>query len=247
MAKSDKTERRAAVDHLRQQQKRADRRQGIVIVGVCVVVAVLIIGLAAFRPVKEWWDLRAFKDKNIGEVGAPAKVCGDITTKPATGSLQHVAPGTPVIYADAPPAFGEHEEYPDGIERKLYQEDDRPNVEKLVHNLEHGYTILWYDETIADDEAQYLELRAIADKLQGGEKNYRLKFKAVPWTKEDGKPFPKGQHIAFTHWAKESKEKDDKNKEQVGVWQYCSEVSGEGLEDFMLRYDYTNSPEPNVQ
>ena len=31
---------------------------------------------------------------------------------------------------------------------------------------------------------------------------------------------------------------------QVGVWQYCSDVSGAALEDFMLKYPYTDSPEP---
>ena len=35
--------------------------------------------------------------------------------------------------------------------RKFYTSDDRPAVATLVHNLEHGFTLLWYDETIADD------------------------------------------------------------------------------------------------
>jgi hypothetical protein len=243
VAKSDKTERRAAVDLIRQQQKRADRRQGMVIVGVCIAVAVVIIGLAAYRPVKDWWDLRQFNDLNLQDIGASASVCGDITTKKASGTQQHVAAGTPIDYADAPPAFGEHEEYPDEMTRKLYKESDRPNVEKLVHNMEHGYTILWYDETIADDDDQMVVLQGIADKMKGTG-NMRLKFKAVPWLKEDGKAFPDGQHVAFTHWAKESEAKGAKKDEAVGVWQYCSEPSGAALNDFMLEYDYTNSPEP---
>jgi hypothetical protein len=243
VAKSDKNERRAAVDHIRAQQKRADQRQGIVIVGVCVLVALLIVGVAAFRPVKDWWDLRAFKDQNIDQIGAAASACDAIVTKKAEGTQDHVDPGVPVEYTDAPPAFGQHENVPEPMEDKLYSEDDRPNVEKLVHNLEHGYTLLWFDETIADDSEQMLQLEAIADKLRGTG-NMRLKFKAVPWTKEDGKAFPEGQHVALTHWAKESKEKGDKVKDAVGVWQYCSDVSGEALEDFMVKYDYTNSPEP---
>ena len=246
MAKSDKTERRAAVDLIRQQQKRADRRQGAVIVGVCVAVAVVIVGLAAYRPVKDWWDLRQFNDLNLEDIGAPVSACGDITTKKASGEQQHVAPGTPVDYPEVPPAFGSHEEVPDAMGRKLYKESDRPNVEKLVHNLEHGYTILWYDESIADDDEQMVILQGIADKLQGTG-NMRLKFKAVPWTEDDGKAFPDDQHVAFTHWAKESEEKGAKKDEQVGVFQYCSKPSGEALNDFMLKYDYTNSPEPGAQ
>ena len=75
-------------------------------------------------------------------------------------------------------------------------------------------------------------LQGIAEKLQGTG-NMRLKFKAVPWTEDDGKAFPDGQHVAFTHWAKESKEKGAKKDEQVGVFQYCSKPSGEALNDFM--------------
>ena len=130
------------------------------------------------------------------------------------------------------------------MERKLYTKSDRPRLEMLVHKMEHGYTILWYDETVADDSDQMLILQGIRDKMLGTS-NMRLKFKAVPWTKEDGKAFPDGQHIAFTHWAKESEEKGAKEDEAVGVWQYCSEPSGEALNEFMLEYDYTNSPEPN--
>ena len=247
MAKSDKTQRRAAVDHIRSQQKRADRRQGMVIVGACVVVALLIVGLAAFRPIKDWWDLRAYNDLQLSKIGEPAGVCGKIETKPASGTQQHVEPGTPVDYEFTPPAFGQHENVPDGMERKLYTESDRPNIEKLVHNLEHGYTILWYDETIADDDEQMTELRAIADKLKGTD-NWRLKFKAVPWLEEDGAAFPKGQHIAFTHWSRGGKDVEASDAaKQVGVWQYCSAPSGAALDDFMLKYPYLDSPEPNAQ
>ena len=44
------------------------------------------------------------------------------------------------------------------------------------------------------------ELRGIADKF-AGTNNFRFKFKAVPWLRVDGKAFPDGQHIAFTHWS----------------------------------------------
>ena len=77
------------------------------------------------------------------------------------------------------------------MERKLYTEGDRPDLGILVHNLEHGYTILWYDETVADDSEQMIELRAIADKF-AGTNNFRDKFKAVPWTRERRQAVPQG-------------------------------------------------------
>ena len=33
-------------------------------------------------------------------------------------------------------------------------------------------------------------------------------------------------------------------KKQQGVWQYCSEPSGEALEAFMKEYPYYDAPEP---
>ncbi len=242
MAKPAKTNRQAVIDEMRRKQKGDERRRGLMIVGVCTVVALLIIGAAAYQPIKNWWDQRAFDEMNLAEIGEPASACSDVTTKTAEGSQDHVPEGTPIPYADAPPAFGTHYDIWDGIERKFYSADDRPDVGELVHNLEHGYTILWYDETIAADEEQVDQMRAIASKFEDDD-NLRSKFKAVPWTESDGKPFPDDQHVALTHWSVSGGKNGD---EQVGVWQYCSDVSGEALEDFMNDYPYTDSPEPNA-
>ncbi len=53
------------------------------------------------------------------------------------------------------------------MERKLYTKEDRPPLGRLVHNQEHGYTILWYDETIAGDADEMDTLRGLAGKFQG--------------------------------------------------------------------------------
>ena len=157
---------------------------------------------------------------------------------------KHVPDGTVEKYDTVPPSFGPHWGQPAFPAREFYTARDRPEMEQLVHNLEHGYTILWYDQTIADDNDQMLQLRAIADKLAGTD-NQRLKFIAAPWTSEDegGKTFPDGQHVALSHW---SLGEDAKEPGQLGVWQYCSAVSGEALNDFMLEYPYTDSPEPGA-
>jgi hypothetical protein len=110
-----------------------------------------------------------------------------------------------------------------------------------VHNLEHGYTILWYDETVADDPDKMIEIEGIAKKLDVSDSNFRFKFIAAPWTSDDvkeGKAFPEGKHIALSHW-----KGGDKTE---GIWQYCTEPSGEALADFMKDYPYTDSPEPNA-
>jgi hypothetical protein len=246
VAKPTKSDRRAVADQIRNQQKGAERRRGLLILGICVGVAVLIVGAAAWQPLKSSLDQRKYDDMAVSEIGAPADVCRKITTKPAKGAQQHVEPGTPLEYDDAPPAFGRHYNVWDGMERKLYTEGDRPDLGELVHNLEHGYTIIWYDETAAADEQVMETLRGLAGKFEGTE-DLRDKVKVVPWTKEDGGSFPEGQHIAYTHWSVGGAGGGQPTADsQVGVFQYCSEPSGAALEDFMLEYPYMDSPEPNA-
>ncbi len=239
-SKAEKSDRQKVIDDIRRKQRSAEKRQGRLIVGVCVVAAAVIIGLAAWKPLLTAIEKQRQDTKPLDEIGASADVCEKPETKPANGNQEHVPTGTPVEYEEAPPAFGPHwneaGEAPAPIEDRFYSEDSRPPLEGLVHNLEHGYTILWYDESAADNPTTVGQIKAIADKLNDSDTNFRLKFKAVPWTKDDGKAFPDGQHIAFTHWTA-----DDQ-----GVWQFCSEPSGEALEQFMIDYPFSDSPEPRA-
>jgi hypothetical protein len=250
--KSNKSDRQAVIDEIRKKQKGAERRRGFAIVGVCSLVALLIVVAAAYRPVKNWWDLRKFNDINLASIGAPASDCDKVTTKKADGNQQHVPAPSQVIYSTAPPAFGSHWNEqgvaPAPFNRKFYTAKDRPELEALVHNLEHGYTILWYDETAADDSSTMNVIEGLSDKFKADSSNLRFKFIAAPWTsadeKESGK-FPDGKHIAFSHWSAGGSGETDTTK-QVGVFEYCSEPSGAALEKFMLDYPYTDSPEPDA-
>ncbi|MCW2835532.1 MAG: hypothetical protein JWN68_3485 [Nocardioides sp.] len=244
MAKKERTDRQAVIDSIRNKQKGAEKRRGFAIVGVCLTIALLIVAAAAYQPIKDWYDLRAFSSKSLDEIGASAEACSEVTTKKANGTQDHVPPGTPIAYEDSPPAFGQHYDAPATMERKLYAASDRPDVGELVHNLEHGYTILWYDKTVAADDAMMDDLRGIADKLQGTS-NFRDKFIAAPWTSEDGEPFPGGEHVALTHWSVGGAGETAPDK-QVGVFQYCSAPSGAALDDFMKKYPYLDSPEPGA-
>jgi hypothetical protein len=250
--KSSKSDRQAVIDEIRRKQKGAEKRRGFAIVGVCALVAVLIVAAAAYRPVRNWWDLRQFKDIDLASIGAPAASCEKVETKPAEGSSQHVPTGSQVTYGSAPPAFGSHwneaGQAPAPFNRKFYTAEDRPELEALVHNLEHGYTVLWYDESIADDPDKLNVIDGIADKFRSESDNMRLKFIAAPWTAEDEKEsgtFPDGMHVALSHWSAGGNGESDTSK-QVGAFQYCSEPSGEALQQFMLDYPYTDSPEPGA-
>lgn len=244
MAKTDKTDRRAVIEQMRARQNRAERGRGFAIVGVALLVGLLIIGAAAYKPIKDGIDARAARDTPIQDLGAPASACGKITTKPASGNQEHIPETESGGYTDVPPAFGKHWNVWETMEKKFYAEGERPPLEKLVHNQEHGFTIMWYDETVADNSDELADVKAIAEKYAGTD-NLRLKFMAVPWTKEDGKAFPDGQHIALTHWSVGGVDKDKTGK-QVGVWQFCSKPSGEAVEQLMAKYPYMDSPEPGA-
>ncbi|MFT4286864.1 DUF3105 domain-containing protein [Nocardioides sp.] len=249
--------RRAVIDDIRKKQKGAEKRRGYAIVGVCTLIAILIVGAAAYQPVKDWWDERQFDAVNLADIGAAASVCGEESYEASEGST-HVATGTQVTYNHAPPATGNHWNEsgvaPLPMAKKFYGTEDRPELEQIVHNSEHGYNIIWYDETVAQDADEMSELRAIAAKFPG-DSNFRYKMLVVPWLASDaeevGSTFPDGQHIAFTHWSVDQTYIDkltlaegETAPDAVGIYQYCSEVSGAAFKTFMKNHPYTDSSEP---
>ncbi|MGI8900005.1 MAG: DUF3105 domain-containing protein [Nocardioides sp.] len=239
MAKPSKDSRREVVERLRQQQQRAEKKRTYSVIGACVVVGLVIIGLGAYPLIKQ--NRVASGDLETLGGSADAAGCQDIVTEPAEGGADHREIGTDIVYQDAPPAFGPHYNQTAGFQRKYYSTGDRPDVEYFVHNLEHGYNVLWYDETIADDGDDLAVIKAIAEKFEGDEPTD--KFLAVPWTEEDGNAFPDGAHVALTHWYADPA---DPGKGQEGVWQYCDVPSGEVVSQFVEDYPFTDSPEPNA-
>ena len=181
---------------------------------------------------------------------APPRRCARTSPRRRpSGSHDHV-PADPAgrPTTDAPPAFGPHWNEaglaPAPFERKLYTDDDRPELESLVHNLEHGYTILWYDETIADDDDQMLELRAHRRQVRRHRQLPHEVHRRAVDRPRTARPSP----TASTSRSRTGRRRRGRGgrRGQVGVWQYCSEVVGEALDDFMKEYPYTDSPEPNA-
>jgi hypothetical protein len=239
MAKPKDKDRRAVVEQMRREQKRQEKRRTTAIIVVCAVVALAIVAIPAYQVFKQ----EKAAAGELTTIGVPADKagCQDIVTKSAEGNNDHREEGSTIIYPDAPPAFGPHYSQPASFSRKYYAIGDRPDVAYLVHNLEHGYNILWYDQTVADDADQLAAVKAIASKFEG--KKLTDKFIAAPWTEKDGKAFPDGAHVALTHW---SMGEDPKDNKQVGVWRYCDAPSGEVVSDFVKDYPYSDSPEPGA-
>ncbi|GAB2983355.1 DUF3105 domain-containing protein [Nocardioides montaniterrae] len=245
---SASSDRQKVINDLRRKQKRSANMQGTLILAVCIAIALGVIAVVTIPIVKNKIEANKWKGKDLASVGSAASVCQPVKTHPANGVQQHVDQGVTVTYDTAPPAYGKHWNVaglaPAPIDQRFYSTSEALPLEVLVHNLEHGYTILWYDDTIAKDPKALDEVKGIASILDANDTNNRLSFKATPWLSKYEKQikghagFPAGEHIAFTHWTA------GKNNKALGVWQYCSAPSGAALKKFMADYPYTDAPEP---
>ena len=223
---------------MQRDQSRADRRRTFLIVAASVVVGIAIIAYPAIKIVQ---DSRA-KSTPTAEIGVAAAQasCGDVQEGAASGGSDHKPDGTAIAYATSPPSSGSHYQTWAPFSRKFYTADDRPPLGNLVHNLEHGYTILWYNDMIARDSEKTALLERLA-KSFGENQSQAGKFIAAPYTAKDGgEPWPAGKNLAFTHWGGGAPEA------QKSYRQYCGEISGAALKTFMDKYPASNSPEPTA-
>lgn len=232
MAKRKPDDRRERVQQMRREQQQAERRRTVTLIIVCALVGVVIIGAAAWVPVSRMIDNPASKPMSEFGVAAAQAGLGELTNDSAAGVSEHMPTGQKISYQTVPPSAGPHWAQPAAFGRKFYDAKDRPALETLVHNLEHGYTIVWYDETIAKDDAQLEALRNISRRYESSQFDNSKKLIIAPWKAADG-AFPEGKHIAFTHWSLAN-----------GRRQYSEKVSGEAIEQFMKKYPASDAPEP---
>ena len=230
-------QRRAIAEKLRKEQQRKERRRGLLILGGSIVLVVGLLAAALVPYIKDQREESKAQGTPLAQLGATVSsaACDPVEKEKATGNNDHVPPPTKIPYPQAPPASGPHwGNFLQGSEiRSFYSSEDRPELERLVHSLEHGHTILWYDATVKPGTDAYKSVQAIAGKF--GETD---KFMAAPWTSKDGKGFPEGKHVALTHWTG--------SEDQQGITQYCAAPSGSVLADFMKDYPASDAPEPNA-
>lgn len=249
MSKSSNRSRKDRVEQIRREAKAAERRRTLLVVLACGVVAALIVGTAAVSYISRRHNATQYLDTPLADIGtsAGAAGCSPIDTHDANGNQQHQTEGTPITYAQAPPEYGPHWPTPAIWTRHFYTADERPPLEQLVHNLEHGYTIVWYDDDIAGDSEAVSQLQGIAATFDGTNPNDPSTYKLIvaPYTNDDPGSFPADKGIALTHWTADWS--SGQPQDQKGVSEYCSKVSGPVVQQFVSDYPFTASPEPNAQ
>jgi hypothetical protein len=234
------TSRRDKLASFEAARKKEQRNRTVRLLVICVVLAIALLAYPVYLFVD---DYRA-RNTPLESVGATVEAahCDAVTEQPASGNQEHVTEGTKVTYTEFPPAFGQHYPTPAPFAKRFYTMADRPPVETLVHNLEHGYTIAWYRDGAPSSEVKALQ-RA-AKTFSSDDFNPADKFIAAPWAASDGGPFPDGKNVVLTRWTADPSDPSDPSK-QLGVRQSCELVSGQAVKDFMAKYPYENSPEPN--
>jgi hypothetical protein len=248
MSKSNKNrDRREQVEQMRRQAQAAERRRTLAVVAGCVVVALIIVGIAGYSILQDRREKEALKKQSLTEIGAkaPSAGCTPIKEVAASGQGEHTTDR--VDYTVQPPSFGAHN--PSAAEGgiHMYATDDRPQVEQLVHNLEHGWTIVWYDDSVASDDSQMQVLEATATKFDAEGDDPRSNMIIAPWTSDDGSAIPGGKHIALTHWSIHQPTykppTSNASPPSFGESLYCDRFSGDALDSFMKKYPYDDAPE----
>ncbi|HET7475547.1 MAG TPA: DUF3105 domain-containing protein [Dermatophilaceae bacterium] len=238
-------ERKARIAEMQRQERARERRVRLRIIAGCVVLLVILAAVVTYAVL----DARGKQpDQLIATIGvaASAAACDPVTTDTATGSQEHVGPNTntpgttKVKYSTVPPSTGAHFASPVLGDTKFYTASDRPAMENLVHNLEHGYTILWYDQQAG--AAVTSQLKALADAANGTTWA-RDKFIVSAWDPSYG-ALPSGKAFALSHWSAEFGT-DGAIKSQAGHRQLCGKLSGAVVKSFLQSHPTSQSPEPN--
>lgn len=223
-------DRRAKVAEMKRAQAKAERRKTMLFV---VIAAVVGLGLVAAAAVPTYLNARNDPaNKAFADIGVPAAdaACDEPTDDEAAGAGLHVGPGTDqpdkttVDYPTVPPSSGEH--FAEWVlDQRWFGPGDLPPMEGLVHNLEHGYVVIWYDDTIRDQ--QLTDLEGLRERLAGERAG---KVIAAPWDTAYGE-LPEGKHVAMSAW---------------GHRQLCGQVSGEAVSAFNTQFPVTTAPEPGA-
>ena len=227
-------DRRAKIEAMRKAEQAKERRKSMMFI---VVAAVVGLGLVAAAAIPAYLDSRndpANKDLASFGVSAASAGCSAVKTSKGTNNdtgRKHLEDGTVEDYKTVPPSYGPHWSAPVFPAREFYTSRDRPQMEQLVHNLEHGYTILWYDDTIKGDKLA--ELKDIATSARTNDAVGK-KFVVSAWDDSYG-DFPSGKHIGMSHWGSAD-----------SYTQVCGKVSGAAVQTFIEDHPVSDSPEPDA-
>jgi hypothetical protein len=208
-------DRRARLDEMRRQQRAAERRKNMLTFGSAIVVALLLVGTAILLAYNKAQakDAKAHRiantlkaEKKEGHQSKPTAAelkngCTGVHTDPLAVARQHVP--TPIDYASEkygdtaegaapiPPSGGKHNGLSLDDKPRFYPLSVKPRPERAVHDLEHGYVVVWYDAQLPPAQVQLLQSIASDPSMS--------RLLVVGWWEGD---LPLGKHVVMTSWQK---------------------------------------------
>lgn len=192
----EKQRRREAEERKRLEQKRAARKRNLITMAVLVLV-LAGVGMLIFREQQK-------RNQPIGAAAAEAG-CSEVQT-PELQDADHIAEGSShAPYSSDPPTSGPHYEQP--ADPSFYPPDGGVAAEQLVHNLEHGFIVIWYRPDASEQTLD--DLRDIVDQQP---------------TATIANPYggiPDGANYVLTAW---------------GAMQSCEKVSQEVIDNFRREF-----------
>ena len=216
-------DRRQRLEELRKQQKATERRKNLIFAGAGTLVAIGLI-LAAVIPAY-LHDKHQKEKSKAGFQAAPtaaekAAGCLGVHNDPVSPAGNHVPTaidytkeqygdtrdGTPPI----PPTGGKHNAISLGDKNRFYPLSEKPRPERVVHNLEHGYIVAWYDSKLPASEVAQLQDMAKLPSFS--------RLLVVGWWQGD---LPENKHVVLTSWARTDR---------------CSSVSDAMVKEFYAKH-----------
>ena len=145
------------IDRRRVEQAAAeDDRSKLVVYGAVAVVVVLLAAAVYVTTLSGGGGSSGIEAQSLPDSG-DGSLLEDVERFPSQGRT-HVPAGTQVDYSTTPPTSGPH--YGQWTEAGFYEET--PPLGSLVHSLEHGHVVIYYDPAALTPEAEE-SLRAFAN------------------------------------------------------------------------------------
>lgn len=211
--KSADNNRRRIIDEQRRKARAAERRKTVLTIVISTLLGAALIGGSVYFSVKSKHKGPKTALRNVGvslaDAGCTAAKSEPVPKEATNDAVKHTT--EQVNYPDPiPPTSGRHNPNPLPVgAKKFYSRQENPPPERAVHNLEHGYVVVWYDKQVSDADVKLLQ--KAADSAEG-------KLLVVPWQRAD---FPNDKHVVMTAWSER---------------QTCSGVSGDAMQKFMDNY-----------
>ena len=230
-------DRRQRLEELRKQQKATERRKNFIFAGTGTLIAIGLI-LAAVIPAYIHDQNQKNKAKQATKVlqlkptaAETAAGCLGVHQDPVSPAAQHVT--TPIDYSTQkygdtdggtqpiPPSGGEHNPVSLGQTNRFYPLAEKPRPERAVHNLEHGFIVIWYDSQLPASEVTKLQALTTDPKFS--------RLLVVGWWQG---ALPDDKHVVLSSW---------------GRTERCSSISDPVLQSFYAAHLNSNlSPEAGL-